>query len=147
MCFSTSKRDTDSVFTPQKVSKRMHLCLNSDKGTSNENKCNCQPSSKNQCNMREHAYELLETLEQIEYHINYLEADRVRDTEELEDTCMTHFQEIEELGIKHDKELQRYHERINALEDEMRHQQEMLNVLNNNVEQLQEENRSSKDGY
>lgn len=100
--------------------------------------------------MREHAFALLETLEQLEFHVQHLEADRLQDREELEDTRIKHRQEIEELQEKHNQELRRSRERIHALEDESQYQQAMLDVLNAEVERLEAETdlkRTEIEGY
>ncbi|KAG1817417.1 hypothetical protein DFJ58DRAFT_850331 [Suillus subalutaceus] len=150
MCLSASKRTADAVLTPTKASKRMRLRLTSPEETSMDARCNCRRSSENECSMREHAYALLETLERLEFHVEYLEADRLRDREELEDTRIKHCQEIEELQSNHNEELDRFRERIHALEDETRYQQAMLGVLNAEVERLEAETdlkRTEIEGY
>ncbi|KAG1886463.1 hypothetical protein F4604DRAFT_1917261 [Suillus subluteus] len=150
MCLSASKRSADAELTPTKASKRMRCRLTSAEDTSNDTQFDCRPSSQHDSTIKEYAYELLETLERLEYHVEYMEADRIRDREELEETRMIHLQEVEELRANHEQELKRYRERIDTLADETQYLQALQGILTDDVERLVAEtdlNKREIEGY
>ncbi|KAG1840041.1 hypothetical protein F4604DRAFT_1940322 [Suillus subluteus] len=76
--------------------------------------------------MRRHVREVLEMLNRVEYQVEYLQ------------------EECEETRIKHEKEVERYQDRIDGLEEEVRYQQAIIDVISDDVERLEEETEGQK---
>ncbi|KAG1830505.1 hypothetical protein DFJ58DRAFT_848438 [Suillus subalutaceus] len=79
-----------------------------------------------QSTMRRHVREVLEMLNRVEYQVDYLQEER------------------EETRIKHEKEVERYQDRIDGLEEEVRYQQAIIDVISADVERLEEETEGQK---
>ncbi|KAG2045934.1 hypothetical protein BDR06DRAFT_1015172 [Suillus hirtellus] len=71
--------------------------------------------------MRQNVREVLEMLDRVQYQVTYLRRER------------------EEARIAHEAEVERYRDRIEILEDELRYRQVIIDVISDDVDQLEEQ--------
>ncbi|KAG1718637.1 uncharacterized protein EDB91DRAFT_1258406 [Suillus paluster] len=79
-----------------------------------------------QSTMRRYVREVLEMLNRVEYQVDYLQEER------------------EETRIKHEKDVERYQDRIDGLEEEVLYQQSIIDVISDDVERLEQETEGHK---
>ncbi|KAG1846972.1 hypothetical protein DFJ58DRAFT_730302 [Suillus subalutaceus] len=76
--------------------------------------------------MGRHVREILEMLSRVESQVEYLQEER------------------EEILRAHEKDVERYEDRIDVLDEEVRYQQAVIDVMSNDVDRLEEETAGQK---